>query len=121
MLDISDATLSSYVKKGWLKRYGPPGRQHKFYKLSEVEALIESRNTFIEYQEPLPASFDVAPPEDMSTKVDIDKRAFHGGDAEETWYVVKVGEEIAGYALMVSLDPEKMKKVLQKLERFEVP
>ncbi len=85
MLDISDATLSTYVKKGWLKRYGPSNRQHKFYKLSEVEALIESRNTFDEYQEMLPASFDVATPEDMPTIVDIDKRTFHVDITEETY------------------------------------
>src|SRR6266496_3512504 len=85
MLNISDSTLSAYVKKGWLKRYGPSGRQHKFYKLSEVEALIESRNTFDEYQEMLPASFDVAAPEDMSTIVDIDKRTFHVDITEETY------------------------------------
>lgn len=79
MLDISDATLSSYVKKGWLKRYGPPDRQHKFYKLSEVEAIILSRNTFDEYQEKLPAFFDEATFEDIPAIVDIDERTFNAG------------------------------------------
>lgn len=51
MLDISDATLSTYVKNGWLKRYGPPARKHKFYKESEIRALIASRNTFDEYED----------------------------------------------------------------------
>lgn len=85
MLDISDATLSQYVKNGWLKRYGPPERKHKFYKLSEVQALIASRNTFNEYQEKLPAFFAVATPEDMPTIVDIDKRTFKVDVTEETY------------------------------------
>lgn len=79
MLDISDATLSGYVKKGWLKRYGPPERQHKFYKLSEVEAILLSRNTFDEYQEKLPAFFEEATPEDIPAIVDIDERTFNAG------------------------------------------
>jgi hypothetical protein len=79
MLNISDATLSGYVKKGWLKRYGPPERQHKFYKLSEVEAIILSRNTFDEYQEKLPAFFEDATPEDIPAIVDIDERTFNAG------------------------------------------
>jgi hypothetical protein len=85
MLDISDATLSQYVKNGWLKRYGPQERKHKFYKLSEVQALIASRNTFDEYQEKLPAFFAVATPEDMPSIVDIDKRTFKVDITEETY------------------------------------
>jgi hypothetical protein len=77
MLDISDATLSQYVKRGWLKRYGPSGRKHKFYKLSEVEAIIAARNTFEEYQEKLPAFFELATFEDIPTIVDIDERTFN--------------------------------------------
>jgi hypothetical protein len=46
MLQGSDAMLSRYVREGRLKRYGPPERKHKFYKISEIEAVIEARNTF---------------------------------------------------------------------------
>ncbi|HYU73813.1 MAG TPA: hypothetical protein VEL31_14125 [Ktedonobacteraceae bacterium] len=77
MLSISDATLSTYVKKGWLKRYGPSGRQHLFYKLSEVEALKESRNTFDEYKEKLPAFFSQATPEDIPAIAAIDEATFN--------------------------------------------
>ena len=83
-LDISDATLSSYVKKGWLNRYGPPERKQKFYKLSEVEAVLLSRNTFDEYQVKLPSFFQQATFNDIASIVDIDERTFNAGgpDAE---------------------------------------
>jgi hypothetical protein len=125
MLDISDATLSTYVKKGWLKRYGPSNRQHKFYKLSEVEALIESRNTFDEYQEMLPASFDAATSEDMPTIVDIDKRTFHVDITEETYlrwmrknpetfFVLRDGgEKVVGYACLLPLKKEVMDRFVR--------
>jgi len=125
MLNISDSTLSAYVKKGWLKRYGPSGRQHKFYKLSEVEALIESRNTFDEYQEMLPASFDVATPEDMSTIVDIDKRTFHVDITEETYlrwmrknpetfFVLRgSSDKIVGYACLLPMEKEVMDRFVR--------
>jgi hypothetical protein len=83
MLDISDATLSQYVKNGWLKRYGPPERKHKFYKLSEIEALIASRNVFGEYQEKLPASFSPATPQDIPAIADIDERTFNANKKEK--------------------------------------
>lgn len=83
MLNISDATLSTYVKNGWLKRYGPAERKHKFYKLSEVKALIASRNTFDEYQEWIPATLSVAMPEDMATIADIDEKTFNAKEAKE--------------------------------------
>lgn len=125
MLEISDATLSSYVKKGWLKRYGPSGRQHKFYKLSEVEALIESRNTFNEYQELLPASFDVAIPEDMPAIVDIDKRTFGVDITEETYlrwmrknpesfFVLRDSKDkIVGYACLLPMKKEVMDRFVR--------
>src|SRR5579871_806516 len=46
MLNGSEAMLSRYVKKGKLKRYGPSERKYKFYKISEIEAVIAARNVF---------------------------------------------------------------------------
>lgn len=96
MLNISDATLSQYVKNGWLKRYGPPERKHKFYKLSEVEALIASRNVFGEYQEKLPASFFTATSEDIPAIADIDERTFNASKKEKAEpreaYIQWIGE-----------------------------
>ncbi len=125
MLDISDATLSLYVKKGWLKRYGPPERKHKFYKLSEVESLIESRNIFDEYQEILPASFDIAAPEDISAIIDIDKRTFHVGITEETYlrwmrkntetfFVLRdSASKIVGYTCILPIRKETMNRFVR--------
>ncbi len=125
MLDISDATLSIYVKKGWLKRYGPSGRQHKFYKLSEVEALIQARNTFDEYQEMLPASFGIAAPEDMPTIVDIDKRTFGVDITEETYlrwlrknpetfFVLRdSNDKVVGYACLLPIKKETMDRFVR--------
>jgi ribosomal protein S18 acetylase RimI-like enzyme len=125
MLDISDATLSTYVKKGWLKRYGPLGRQHKFYKLSEIEALVESRNTFDEYQEMLPAFFGVAAPEDMSTIVALDKRIFHVDITEETYlrwmkknpetfFVLRGSSDtVVGYVCLLPLKKEIMDRFVR--------
>lgn len=105
MLNISDATLSQYVKRGWLKRYGPTGRKHKFYKLSEVEAIIAARNTFEEYQEKLPAFFEPATFEDIPTIVDIDERTFNTGQWEEPKesYLKWIAET---YARWFSKNPE---------------
>ena len=73
MLNGSDGMLSRYVKEGRLKRYGPPDRKHKFYKISEIEAVIEARNTFeAEYtsgkwRENATSTFDLAQEADMPT------------------------------------------------------
>jgi len=82
MLNISDSTLSTYVKNGWLKRYGPPERKHKFYKQSEIRALIASRNTFDEYQEWIPATLSVATPEDVTAIADIDEKTFNAKEKD---------------------------------------
>jgi len=128
MLNISDSTLSDYVKRGWLKRYGPPGRTYKFYKLSEVEALVASRLHFDEYQESLPTSFEVAQMEDIPAIVDMDNRTFvdekenpdyHGMDTSiysrwlranpETFYVLRdATRRLVGYACLLPLARERM-------------
>jgi len=125
MLNISDATLSLYVKKGWLKRYGPLERKHKFYKLSEVEALVEARNTFDEYIEVLPAVFELATVADMPAIIDIDNRTFHAGITEETYlrwmrknpeafFVLKdTASKIVGYAILLPLEKEVRDRVVR--------
>lgn len=93
ILDISDATLSSYVKSGRLRRYGPPDRKYKFYKLSEVEAVKAARNIFEPvyvkgdlYNNPS-TKFEAARLEDISSIVNIDKQIFDEEDpVDENWY-----------------------------------
>src|SRR5258708_17732731 len=46
LLNVSDATIYRYVTEGKLKRYGPPERKHKFYKITEIEAIKAARNVF---------------------------------------------------------------------------
>ena len=61
MLQVTDAMLSKYVKQGRLGRYGPEGRKHKFYKLSEVQAIIDADRAFFEAgKETAPGSQDDA-------------------------------------------------------------
>src|SRR5579864_9285239 len=73
MLNGSDAMLSRYVKEGRLKRYGPPERKHKFYKVSEIEAVIAGRNVFEaeythgQWRTNPTSKFELAQEEDMST------------------------------------------------------
>lgn len=45
-LNVSDGMLSIYVKQGRLGRYGPEERKHKFYKESEVQAIIDADRAF---------------------------------------------------------------------------
>jgi hypothetical protein len=86
ILDVSDATLHYYVSTGKLRRYGPPERKHKFYKLSEVEALKTSRNVFAaeyrsgDWRENPASSFELAKTEDIPTIARIDHDAIHPGD-----------------------------------------
>lgn len=42
-LNISDSMLSRYVRENRLRRYGPTDRKHKWYKESEVNAILAAR------------------------------------------------------------------------------
>ncbi len=81
-IGVSEALLSRYVEKGKLKRYGPENRKHKFYKISEIEALLMTERLFIEeYQKGAwrknPSStFELAKEEDIPYIYDIDARTF---------------------------------------------
>lgn len=92
LLDISDGQLYYYVEQGKLKRWGPPDRKHKFYKLSEVEALRASRNVFEpeygsgDWRNNPSTSFEPARAEDMLAIVDMDRRIFPEEPVEFEWY-----------------------------------
>jgi hypothetical protein len=123
LLKVSDSSLSQYVKAGWLKRYGPKERKYKFYKLSEVEALIASRQTFDEYQEIYPATFEAATLADMPVIVDMDVRTFHVDMEVETYarwfrknpesfFVLRdTAQKVVGYACLFPTS-------LQVIDRF---
>lgn len=142
MLNISDATLSQYVKNGWLKRYGPPERKHKFYKLSEIEVLLASRNVFGEYQEKLPAFFSLATPEDIPAIADIDERTFNTNKKEkaylrwieeiylrwlqknpETFFVLRnTANRIVGFASLVPIKKNTLDRFVSgEINMSEIP
>lgn len=128
LLEISDSMLSQLVKQGKLKRYGPEGRKHKFYKLSEVEAELAARQTFDAYAEAAPAAFfDAATEADMSTIVDMDLRTFAAPFRVETYlgwlrknprsfFVLRAREAtgtLVGFACLLPLRPEVMARFLR--------
>ncbi len=93
LLEVSDATLYRYVVEGKLKRYWPPERKHKFYKLTEIEAVKAARNVFVPEYRPgdwrvNPSTvFEPASPKDMPIIVDMDHRIFAEDEpVEEEWY-----------------------------------
>lgn len=123
MLGISDGMLSQYVRSRKLKRYGPPERKQKFYKLSEVEALIASRQTFDEYQETRSAQFIPATLKDIPAIVDIDERTFNAGqkDAEPREEYLKWIEET--YRRWFKRNPDAfftLKSVTNKLVGYAI-
>lgn len=81
-LGVSDGLLSRYVEQGKLKRYGPETRKHKFYKLSEIEALRETERVYTGvYERGMwrnnPSStFDLAAESDMDAIVEISRGIF---------------------------------------------
>src|SRR6266487_1832915 len=78
-LKVNDAMLSRYVKQGRLKRYGPEERMHKYYKASEVQAIIDADRAFFEAgakPKHLTSFFGQATADDLPIIVDIDKRTF---------------------------------------------
>lgn len=81
MLQVTDGMLAKYVKQGRLHRYGPQERKHKFYKLSEVQAIIDTDKAFFEAEKGNLTANDAV--FDLATLVDIDSiyalasRIFH--------------------------------------------
>lgn len=82
MLQVTDAMLSKYVKQGRLGRYGPEERKHKFYKLSEVQAIIDADKAFFEagkdsaQDSQYDAVFALATPQDVEGVYQLATRLF---------------------------------------------
>lgn len=82
MLNVSDAMLSIYVSEGKLKRHGPKDRRHKFYKITEIEALKAARTVFEEayvpgrWRQNASSLLRRATEADMPVIVDISARVF---------------------------------------------
>lgn len=124
-LKVSDAMLSLYVKEGKLHRFGPENRQHKFYKISEIEAFIEARQTFEEVYKPgqwkhnETSIFRQATVRDLDAIIEMSERAYpaEGLPQRETWecwirknpesFHVVVNQEgtIMGYSTLLVMRP----------------
>jgi len=93
MLQVTDAMLTKYVKQGRLRRYGPEERKHKFYKLSEVQAIVDADRAFFEageetVAETTDAVFALAAPEDEDGVYQLATRLFGqaaGPDQRRAW------------------------------------
>lgn len=137
MLNGSDALLARYVKEGRLKRYGPPERRHKFYKLSEVQAVLEARNVFEPEYTPdqwkiNPSSkFELATEEDMQAIAEISRSIFHNDKTipykptpmetrlswmrknRETYYVLRSTDgTITGYTCILPIKKETIDRFI---------
>jgi len=132
-LGVSDSLLSRYVNEGKLGRYGPAERKHKFYKLSEIEALLAAERVFPyepgNWRDNPTTRFEQATDEDIPAIVEISRRIF--GDpvipAEtrltwlhknpETFHVLRSqAGEIVGYASLLPLS----KMLIDRFIRDEI-
>jgi hypothetical protein len=78
-LNVSDGLISRYVQQGKLKRYGPPERQHKFYKISEIEALLASERFLYmpgQWRNNPVLTFEIATEADMPAIFEISRGTF---------------------------------------------
>lgn len=80
-LKVDDSMLTRYVRQGRLKRYGPEERKHKYYKESEVQAIIDANRAFFgaeqEASSETDAVFALATPADIPGIYDLALRTFH--------------------------------------------
>jgi hypothetical protein len=145
-LGVSEALLSRYVKQGKLKRYGPEARQHKFYKISEIEALITAeRYVYMAGQWKLhpTTTFERATEQDMPAIVEISRLIFGDGAAPvatrltwlrknpETFFTLRCASgAIVGYASLLPMRRATIDRFIrdeidaeditaEEIERFE--
>jgi len=130
-LNVNDSMLSRYVKQGRLNRYGPEVRKHKYYKASEIQAIIDADKAFFEAgakPKHLTSFFIQAIADDLPIIVDIDKRTFQETLSEETYlrwmrknpeifFVLKdMGNKVVGFACLLPM----IKETMQRFVRDEI-
>ena len=130
-LNVNDSMLSRYVKQGRLNRYGPEERKHKYYKVSEVQAIVDTDKAFFEAgakPKHLTSFFMQATTDDLPIIVDIDRRTFQEALSEETYlkwihknpetfFVLRdAGSKVVGFACLLPMKEE----VLQRFVRDEI-
>lgn len=129
-LGVTASLLSRYVNENKLKRYGPEKRVHKFYKVSEIEALAASERVFPyetgNWRDNPTTRFELATDEDMPTIVEISRHIF--GDPPiptetrltwlhknaETFHVLRTREGvIVGYASLLPLSKSTIDRFIR--------
>jgi hypothetical protein len=133
ILNVSDSMVRVHAQKGRIRYVVPRGRTQGFYLKRDVEKLAHDLTIFLDIDAEVEASqFTRASVEDLPEIMEISKQLFGSGDREDRvtpledrialaklCYVIKVGKEVAGYAIMLPLKPEKMKRLLS-YEKFEI-
>lgn len=127
-LNVNDAMISRYVKQGRLHRYGPEERKQKYYKASEVQAIIDAERAFFEAgakPKYLTSFFVQAIPGDMPVIVDIDKRTFQEALSQETYlrwmrknpetfFVLRdAGNTVVGFACLLPIKKATMEQFVR--------
>lgn len=120
-LGISQALLSRYVAQGKVKRYGPKERKLKFYKDSEIAAVLAAREAGFEIKEREKhrSVFGLASAGDMSAIVEISRAIFNADGSQpipaevrlawlrknpETFFILRdLAGAIVGYASILPL------------------
>jgi hypothetical protein len=118
----NETMMYRFVKRGLLHRYGPVTRKAGYYKMSELEALVEAERSFYEPEpeQTRKLTFALAEQRDMEGIAAV-ARATIGGrgmSAEERWrlvsacpvgnYVVRDGSRVVAYLSMQPLKHESL-------------
>lgn len=124
-LNVNDAMISRYVKQGRLQRYGPEERKQKYYKASEVQAIIDAERAFFEAGQKAPMSnedayFTPATPGDMDALYTMAVKLFPrtaDGARRREWmsveprgyYIMKsVAGAVVAYFYILPLRPDRL-------------
>ena len=121
--NISDGMLRSYVEKGKIEKFIPPGRTQGFYKREDVDKLARTLDEFFDESNQPGPQFQQATKEDMPELVDFLIEVFGGRNTlekrlqwyeknPETAFVVKNKNKIVGCVYVLPLTLEKIEAIL---------
>jgi len=127
-LGITQGMFYNYVRNGALKPVVPPGKRHGVYLRKEVEQLAREMQLFIDTKQKAPTIFTkVTTKEEVFETTKLSDAIFGGHidvDRQMEWlkrtpdimYVVKSEDKVVGYAILLPLNLEKIRKLLQEEE-----
>jgi DNA-binding transcriptional MerR regulator len=129
-LGLTQGELNTYIRNGTLRPETPPGKKQGVYKRSHVDQLVREKQAFMGLPQKTFSVFSKASKEETREAVEMARELLgrrEGSETTEAWpenthavcYIVKVDGEMAGYALLLPVDLEQMRKLLQH-EEFAV-